>query len=62
LPRGVLPEVKTVITEVAPFAPGVRLAGENEQELLLGNPVQERATGELNAPPTEPTLALKVTD
>ena len=62
MPRGVLPEVKTVITDVAPFAPGVTLAGENEHELLLGNPVQERATDELNAPPTDPTLVLKVTD
>jgi len=62
LPRGVLPEVDTVMTEVAPFSPGVTLDGEKLHAALLERPEQDNATEELKGPPRGLTLIVNFTD
>ena len=54
--------VDTVITEVAPAAPGVTLGGEKLHEALVGSPEQDNATAELKVPPTALTVTVYFTD
>lgn len=51
----------TVITEVAPFSPGVTLDGEKLHAALLGRPEQDNATAELKAPPNGLTVTVNFT-
>jgi len=54
--------VDTVITDVAPFSPGVTLEGEKLHKGPLGKPEQESATAELNVPPSGLTVMVNFTD
>jgi hypothetical protein len=57
-----LPTVDTVITDVAPRSPGVKLDGEKVQEAPLGRPEQDSATAELKLPPSGFTVTVNFTD
>ena len=52
----------TVITDVAPRSPGVKLDGEKVQEAPLGRPAQDSATAEVKLPPSGFTVTVNFTD
>ena len=61
-PRGVLPLVLSVRTDLAPLLPGTAEEGEKVHAAELGSPEHARVTAELNGPPPGLRATLKVTD
>lgn len=62
VPVGVEPRVVTVMTDVTAEFPGVGLAGEKLHADCAGSPEQDRTTGLPNAPPTELTVTVTLTE
>jgi hypothetical protein len=54
--------VDTVITDVAPFSPGVTLEGEKLHKAPPGKPEQDNATPKAKAPPSGLTVTVNLVD